>query len=225
MSPAECARNRRFKSAPLRNAHSITRALLRTVLSHYSDCPPTRWEFAEAAHGKPYISSPTTSLNFNLSHSTEWIACAIADFPLLGIDVERTGRDVAILRLAKRFFSRREYEDVKKLAGAARKNRFFDYWTLKESYIKARGEGISLGLDKFSFGIADRGNITIECDEQLQDEPRAWQFWLSAGEGDHRLALAAKPPEPRAIAVRHFITIPRHGTETYSGPLLLRERV
>jgi len=222
MSSAERARNLRYRGEALRRADTIARAVLRTVLSHYGDWPPSLWEFAQADHGKPYIIGPAAQLYFNLSHSSEWVACAVARFPSVGIDIERTSRNPEILRLAKRFFAPPEYADVRARAGAARKERFFDYWTLKEAYIKARGEGISLGLDRFGFRIGESGDIAIACDDQLHDDPGAWCFRLSAGEGDHRLALAMKPhPSARPITLRHFITIPQRGTQDYTGPLLL----
>lgn len=226
MSHTELTRNLRFKSPVLRDVDAITRALLRTVLSQYEAYSPSLWEFDAGDHGKPYIAKPSTRLFFNLSHTTEWVACAIASFPVIGIDIERCGRDVAVLRLAKRFFSRQEYRDLQNFSGEAQKNRFFDYWTLKESYIKARGEGISLGLDKFSFRFSENATIGIECEDQLQESPAAWHFRLSPVEGGHRLALAVKPPQPiQAIDICHFFTIPQHSIESYAGPLQLQEPV
>jgi 4'-phosphopantetheinyl transferase len=223
MSRAEQERNLRFKDGILRNANTITRALLRTVLSRYENCPPQRWEFGAHDHGRPYIASPDTDLHFNLSHTSEWVVCAISRIPVIGVDIERCNRAVEVRRLAKRFFSPREYRDMLDCPAEDRKQRFFDYWTLKESYIKARGEGISLGLGKFSFGLAEDGNIAIECDEQLRDDPEAWHFRLSGRDGDHRLALAVKPPRPTPlIAIQHFFTIPQLSVENYAGPMRLR---
>lgn len=224
LNPADQERNQRFKNGKLRDANTVTRALLRTVLSQYDDCPPHRWEFGAREHGKPYIASPASGLHFNLSHSVEWIVCAVSRIPVIGVDVERCGREVDVLRLAKRFFSEREYLDVMQCAPEDRKHRFFDYWTLKEAYIKARGEGISLGLDKFSFGFSSHGAISIECDEQLQENAGAWHFRVSPREGDHRLALAVKPGQAtHAIDVRYFTTIPQLDVGPYAGPMRLQE--
>lgn len=226
MNQAERTRNLSYSSGALRDADAITRALLRTVLSQYEECPPSQWEFSEHHRGKPHITKPNTRLFFNLSHSIEWIVCAVARFPIIGIDIERCNRDVAIERLAKRFFSPQEYRDLLNFSGEAQKNRFFDYWTLKESYIKARGEGISLGLEKFNFRFSHDGSIGIACDEVLQENPDAWHFRLSPSAGDHRLALAIKPPQPTpAMDICHFFTIPQRSVENYTGPLQLQEMV
>jgi 4'-phosphopantetheinyl transferase len=229
LSKAELARNERFGHQSLRNTNILTRALLRTVLSEYEDCPPPQWEFDQHERGKPFIASPASRLFFNLSHSGEWVVCAVARFPVIGVDIEHCSRRVEVVRLARRFFSPREYRALLHCPAGAQKNRFFDYWTLKEAYIKARGEGIALGLDKFSFqlpgaGLPDNGTIAIECDAVLQDNPATWHFRLSSAEGDHRLALAVKPPGSiQALDVCHFLTVPLHHSEPYSGPLQLQE--
>jgi 4'-phosphopantetheinyl transferase len=226
LSQTELTRNQAFGHQALRNTDTLTRTLLRTVLSKYEDCSPRQWEFDEHERGKPFIASPESRLFFNLSHSSEWVACAVAHFPVIGVDIEDCHRDVEVLRLARRFFSPQECGDLLEYSAEARKSRFFAYWTLKESYIKARGEGIALGLDRFSFKVADNGTIAIECDPVLQDNPAAWHFRLSPDGGDHRLALAVKPPRSiETLELRHFFTIPLHGIENYTGPLRLREPV
>lgn len=222
LSSSEQDRNLRFKTGPLRNANTVTRAMLRTVLSQYDDCPPQRWEFGAHDHGRPYIVNPASGLHFNLSHSIEWIVCAVSRIPVIGVDIERCSREVDVLRLARRFFSAREYRDVLQCEGEDRKQRFFDYWTLKEAYIKARGEGISLGLDKFSFGFSANGAISIECDAQLQENTAAWHFRVSPRDGDHRLALAVKPLRvTQAIDIQYFTTIPQLDAGPYTGPMRL----
>ena len=93
-------------------------------------------------NGKPRFSG--NELCFNLSHSGGYAACALSGSPV-GCDAEKiTDAD---LRIAKRFFAREEYEDI--MAGetpAARSERFFRYWTLKESYAKVSGAGLALSL-------------------------------------------------------------------------------
>ena len=222
MNPRESARNARYSHPALRHTDVITRALQRSVLSHYTGLPPSQWTFATTDGGKPYISSPTSNLHFNLSHTAEWIVCAVADFPCVGIDIEQCRRKVETMRMAERFFSLEEFKALQRLPTSTRKNRFFDYWTLKEAYIKARGEGISLGLDKFSFSFSDDRQIGFSCDPQLADNPGAWHFRLSTGDTDHRLALAVKPSIPTyTLRMRQFSIIPLHSIEDYTGPLLL----
>ncbi|MDG2271591.1 MAG: 4'-phosphopantetheinyl transferase superfamily protein [Halioglobus sp.] len=224
MDDSQRARNHRFSDQTLRDSDVITRALQRTVLSEYEDISPSEWRFSQDSSGKPYIANSSTSLSFNLSHTREWVACAVARHSLVGIDIEDSGRNPKIVPLANRFFSRKEYQDLLRLPAMQQKNRFFDYWTLKEAYIKARGEGISLGLNRFGFKFSSNGAIGFWCDSELQDDPDLWQFWLSSGQSDHRMALAVKAEALGCgIDVRHFFTIPQHSAEVYEGPLLFSD--
>jgi 4'-phosphopantetheinyl transferase len=76
------------------------------------------------------------------------------------------------------------------------RDRFFRVWTLKESYIKARGMGLALPLDGFEFtfqkepGIEPK--ITIRIDAALSDEADSWTFRSLAPSDTHRLALAVR---------------------------------
>tara|TARA_R110002073_G_scaffold105130_7_gene237890 strand:+ start:2899 stop:3687 length:789 start_codon:yes stop_codon:yes gene_type:complete len=223
MSVTERTRNQGYRTKPMRDADAITRALQRTTLSQYENCPASQWAFSKEKSGKPVIASPQTSLCFNLSHSREWVVCAVAQSASVGIDVENCHRKSSVQALAKRYFSNREYLDLISLPDKLQKNRFFDYWTLKESYIKARGEGIALGLNKFSFELSADGLIGFSCDDELQDDPAQWCFMQSSNQGDHRMALAIKPIEfCGALTVRYFLTIPQHSVESYTGPLRLQ---
>jgi 4'-phosphopantetheinyl transferase len=70
--------------------------------------------------------------------------------------------------------------------------RFFQYWTLKESYIKARGMGLSIPLDRFSFDASQPTRITFSVDPILEDDAAHWTFWQwSLAEG-YLLALCAQ---------------------------------
>ncbi|MFD0589174.1 4'-phosphopantetheinyl transferase family protein [Paenibacillus sp. GCM10027627] len=102
--------------------------------------------FYTNACGKPMLEGRPDAC-FNLSHSGSWVAAAFGSEPL-GIDVE-TVREPDLV-LAKRFFSSPEYEGLCRLEPSKQRDRFYELWTLKESYIKAIGEGLSISLRSFS---------------------------------------------------------------------------
>jgi 4'-phosphopantetheinyl transferase len=118
--------------------------------------------FKKNEYGKPSIDfAPNT--HFSISHSGTWTLCAIDTQPL-GVDVERL--HVVDENLAKRFFSQEEYMELTKVPIEIRQQRFFDYWTLKESYIKAIGKGLSCPLDSFTIYFS-RDNILMKTRNNL----------------------------------------------------------
>ncbi|MGK0500412.1 MAG: 4'-phosphopantetheinyl transferase [Oceanicoccus sp.] len=191
MSPQELQRNQRFKFAAGQFSDATTRALVRNTLSRYADISPTQWQFTKGDHGKPEIANAGVKLRFNVSHTSQCIVCAVSRVYPVGVDVEYIGRKNDVLAIADRYFSESELSDLSVLPLDQQLDRFFDYWTLKEAYMKARGEGISLGLDNFGFRF-DRRQIAIQTAKKLQDNDAAWQFRLFSPAKYQRMALAVK---------------------------------
>jgi len=115
-------------------------------------------------YGKPYIEN--VPVHFNISHSGSWIACGISD-QNIGIDIEKMKE--TNLGIAKRFFCDKEYELLISKKEEDRMELFYLLWTLKESYIKWMGTGLSTGLDTFCFHISDN-KITV-TDDSFTERP------------------------------------------------------
>ena len=191
MTPEELAKAERFHFEKDRHQHIITRALVRTTLSRYANINPADWRFSKNKYGRPEISSPQShSLRFNLSHTDGLIACAVVIKQDIGVDVENIGRQAGGIDIANRFFSTQEAQDLDTVPESQKRERFFEYWTLKESYIKARGMGLSLPLNQFSFHLSDNKPIRISFNPQLEDNPNQWQFWKLQPTLQHKLAIS-----------------------------------
>lgn len=104
--------------------------------------------------GKPGLKQAEASLHFNISHSGSWVVCVLDSMPV-GIDVEEI-KPIDI-DLAKRFFSREEVSELLMAPKESKLSKFYSLWTLKESYIKAVGKGLSIPLDSFSI-LTDGNN-------------------------------------------------------------------
>ena len=106
--------------------------------------------------GKPYFED--INLNFNISHSGDWVICAISDVEV-GCDIERI--QSADLQIAKQFFCADEYLHIFQQASEAERERlFYRYWTLTESFIKATGKGMNIPLNAFHIELGE--NICIK---------------------------------------------------------------
>jgi 4'-phosphopantetheinyl transferase len=203
LSDDERARYGRFYFDRDRQLHLVAWALVRTTLSRYAEVSPDAWEFRTNRYGRPEIAGPTgtAALRFNLSHTRGLIACIVATELDVGIDVEDRRRDTQGPEIARRYFSDREVADFERLGAEQQKLAFFEYWTLKEAYIKAVGVGLSLGLGRFSFdlhhsgppvGDPERRLPTISFSDGLDDDPAAWQFAQWEPTPHHAMAAAIR---------------------------------
>lgn len=204
LDDGERARAARFVRAVDRDTFVIARALLRTTLSAYGPTTPRAWRFETNPHGCPSVAAPqagTPRLAFNLSHTTGLVALAVTRGRLVGVDVERVDR-VVREDVAGRHFAPDEVRDLRALPADRQARAFFEYWTLKEAYIKARGMGLAIPLADFAFALAPPAAPVIRFVEGFDDRAERWQFWQAWPTVDHRLALAVTRDAPdRDLAV------------------------
>lgn len=207
----ETARRQRFLFDRDRRAYAISHALLRTTLSHYAAVPPEQWVFTWNNYGRPEIDEPAAyrDLRFNLSHTRGAALVGVVKNLDLGVDLEMIDRDAACVELADRYFSPREVAELRSHPTANRRDRFFDYWTLKEAYIKARGMGLAIPLDQFSYLLDDASPIGIEFSPELPDAPADWQFTKFRPAERFQAAVAVKrgSSSPLQFVLRHVVPL------------------
>ncbi|MBA3354609.1 MAG: 4'-phosphopantetheinyl transferase superfamily protein [Pyrinomonadaceae bacterium] len=152
----ERARAERFHFQKDREQFIVARGLLRTILGRYLDVDPRQLRFAYSSYGKPSLAGEfnAEALCFNLSHADGLALYAVTRGRQLGIDIESVRADLADEQVAERFFSIQEVAAFRALPGNMQCLAFFNCWTRKEAYIKARGEGLSLPLDQFDVSLA-----------------------------------------------------------------------
>lgn len=208
ISEKEKAKVNRFVFEKDRHNSLVTRALLRFLLSAYTDQNPESLEFIENRYGKPDLKPGliNMSVKFNLSHSSGVTACALAMASQIGMDIENYHRKID-LTIADRYFSESESEYLKKCPDRDKQEVFFDIWTLKESYIKARGMGLSIGLDKFSFTI-DGENICVDFDESLDDFCDQWRFFRFSPLENYKAAISIRSALENTYKLRIYKCIP-----------------
>jgi 4'-phosphopantetheinyl transferase len=198
LTDEEVRRGQRFLRSADEQRFVIGRALARTMLSAIAPIKPRDWRFVIDEHGRPVLADVPASagdLRFNLTHTDGLIACAVTTGSEVGVDVENIHRTLTH-DIAERFFSAREVADLRALPAPDQARVFFDYWTLKESYIKARGLGLALPLGQFTFVRAGQSAPTIEFAPELHDDPASWQFAQFWPTASHRMAVAVRRRGP-----------------------------
>lgn len=192
LSNEENARMRVLSSQRVRVRYLITRAMVRCVLARYAKIHPSEWKFSTTPYGRPVCAPDmnlSRSLSFNISHSENLIALVVATDRDVGIDIERTARNVDSIELARRFYFSLEAADISSKKEPYRSYRFMEYWTLKEAYVKACGLGLSIPFNHFSFDLRDRGKIVHHIHSAHLDSGRRWAFKQYSIEKDHLLAV------------------------------------
>lgn len=192
LSVDERVRADRFRFERHRRQYVFAHAMLRLALSQAApNVAPSDWSFSAGDYGRPFVASPKTStaLHFSLSHADGCVACVVSGHETVGVDVETVSRRVAPLSTALRFFAPEEVETLRGLPEPAAIDRFFDYWTLKEAYLKARGFGLNLPLDAFAMQVSGEA-IEISFKPDIVDDPEGWRFSLCSPSPSHRLAIA-----------------------------------
>ena len=207
MSADERERHGRFYFDRDRHTFLVARALVRTTLSKYADVPPGDWTFSAGPHGRPEIASPTglPPLRFNLSHTHGLVAIAVALGVDLGIDVEGRRRETTAA-VARRFFAPPEVRHFESVPPAQQPLVFLEFWTLKEAYIKATGEGLSAGLSSFAMRLDDPPTVSFTNGNNATAAD--WHFRRLTLTDAHVTSLAVRRPGPGpSIVIREIVPL------------------
>ena len=220
LSPDEKLQFGKFRLPQHRHLYLVSRALMRSCLSQYANCPPAKWQFIRNEHGRPEIAFPKTTprLRFNLSHTIGISVLGVVLRRDIGIDVENTARRISMMKVAKRYFSHREIHDLNSLAEKKRRSRFFQYWTLKESFAKAKGLGLTLPLNTYSFYPSDGGQWYVTVEPTSTDDASRWQFYLYHPPPAYTIALSVQCPPDARYHLKVYETVPLHETVELFSP-------
>lgn len=205
LAPDERRKHDRLATAELRREYLVTRALCRWALSRcVPHVAPSEWRFDRSEAGRPFVASPCEAWHFNLSHADGLVACSVSARHRIGVDVEPLARGHELLGNASQLFSDVENEDLRAATDDLRAAHAAALWTSKEAYLKARGEGISLRMNRLSVRPAsaltelpDRPARFVLVGDAFGEDPARWQLEvrlvggdLSALAGAYVLALA-----------------------------------
>lgn len=162
--------------------------------------PPGVWRFDALEGEKPFIAEPEIEgLDFSLSHTRGWVACAVGRDARVGVDVEAVGPADVARELSARVLSPEERAGLEGLDDEALRQRFFALWTLKESYVKVTGEGMSAPLTEITYDPDGTGRLVAAPGA----DPARWSVYggsLGGATPTHRWAVSAAPLDPLGSA-------------------------
>lgn len=210
LTPEERERVAR-KRIPIDGRRTLTsRACLRILLGGYLGVPPHEIALAAGAGGKPALAGPAASgqLEFNVSHSGEWVLLGFSRGLAVGVDVEHH-RELEFDDLVKGFFSPAERAAWAALPPDGRREAFFATWTRKEAYLKALGVGLAKSLDSFTVTV---GASTTPQLVWCADASHASEHWSIA-------SVTPAPEYSAAVAVGSAVRCVRSFTFPHPASL------
>ncbi len=199
-SAEERARYERFYFDADRQVFLTAHALQRLVLGEWAQVDPSDLQFDLLENGKPVVAAGTSGeeLHFNLSHTRGLVACAVSRTCPLGVDVEGIDAQRELGGVARRILSATEYREWKSRSGAARVRRFFEYWTLKEAYIKALGVGLEQPLREVTLTLLAEGKATLSTARKA----RPWLLRTYEPVAEFLLSVAFCPPGAERVPIQ-----------------------
>ncbi len=180
----------------------LGRSLARRAVAALAHCSEQQVRFDVTEHGYLTVSSPMAlpPVHFNISHSSDVVACAACQGWAVGLDIERIRPRVDPLEISQRFFAESEARELCALPEAHRLERFLSFWTLKEALAKAHGLGLSMPFDRSRFTLETPGGLGVEASGE-PFRPGTW-LGLTSPTTEHRLALAVLCDPRHRVQVR-----------------------
>ena len=128
--------------------HRLGRELLQFALARDYGGP---YQVVQKGYGKPYLEG-TDGIDFSISHTEGLVVCGVSG-RRIGVDVEHIRSFDE--RLMERICMEEEiaYIMAGKEEPGTREEKFFRLWTLKESFLKATGQGLSRPMRDAAFFI------------------------------------------------------------------------
>lgn len=204
LQPEETNRAQRFHFLHDQQSYIAAHAVARALLTRWTSHDASAWRFTIGEFGKPEVISPPDfhGLRINLSHTRGMVAAALTRQNDIGVDVEWLERKCDIHGLASQVFAAEEQTLLQNTPDDQKSDVFFALWTLKESYIKAIGKGLSQPLNDFYFDL-DPAAIHFKTAPAHRDKsnPATWKFHHACLNDRHRFALAVHHQDPSKLAV------------------------
>ena len=194
LSDDERVRAQRFRFVKDRTHFIAARGLLRAILGRYLLREPQTLSFSYNAYGKPSLAElpEGEGLSFNVTHAQGMALYAVTRNHAIGVDLEYIQRQMEWEAVAERFFSPYEVSMLRAVPSHTQHIAFFNCWTRKEAYIKARGMGLSLALDQFDVSLTPgEPAALLNIREEGQDIAN-WSLYDLYPGNDYIAALAVE---------------------------------
>ena len=178
LSSNEVRKRDQLHFAEDRDRYVIRHGALREIVGGYLNIPACDVDIEYTEYGKPKIveNSASSWLQFNLTSSKDLALIAVTRMNHIGVDIEYIIDDFPSMEIASKYFSAGAMRQLYSLPEESRKRAFFNCWTRKEAYIKARGEGLSNPLDRFEVSLHPKSQAALLHHDEDPHESSRWSL-------------------------------------------------
>lgn len=178
LSADETVKANRFVFDRDRHRFVVARGFLRMILGRYINRGADELQFNYTKHGKPRLAEPYAGmdLNFNVAHSGAFALYGVTLGRAIGVDVEQIRPDIEIEQIASCMFSTTEVGQLRSLPSNIRVCAFFNCWTRKEAFLKAKGTGLFSPLDQFDVTLIPGVPASLVETKWDRYEARCWSL-------------------------------------------------
>lgn len=154
LSKVEKEKGMKFINNDLRDKYIICHGLLRSILSIYTKIHPNNICYKFNPFNKPYLANDS-SIEFNMSHSKDYVAYIISLENQVGIDIEWRDPDINIEKLQDIVLNQLEINYFRNINSKDKLEEFYNIWVKKEAIIKAIGQGCNYDIKNIDFISSD----------------------------------------------------------------------
>ena len=190
LDEAELNRANAFKFEKDKVAFLKRRVALRRVLAHYATSPNKKWRIERKKMEKPRLSQ--SQYQFNTSNSNDYALIAVSSHDV-GIDVEKIAPLEDLMSVAQTVFTQPELDTlIVQSDEIPRQTTFYQYWSLKEAYLKGIGLGFSVNPKEVTFDLAKSQLLK----SPPQHASTSWYFWQLQSLPGYAIAVASTIRQP-----------------------------
>ena len=202
----ERERIRKFRYRKDAKSSIVGRLLLRLWASLAFKIPSNQFEFTRTDRGRPKLKlALDQGWDFNVSHAGNFtVFVAQTSVDSIGVDVmglndkrfERSDKKIQeFFRIMNKQFTQSEWDQIKSSQNPLAT--FFRFWTLKESFLKAHGDGLAWDLQRLNFDVksSDLFQSKIFRESVLSIDGNLDQNWIfeeAIIDSEHCISTALK---------------------------------
>ena len=202
----ERERIRKFRYRKDAKSSIVGRLLLRLWASLAFKIPSNQFEFTRTDRGRPKLKfALDQGWDFNVSHAGNFtVFVAQTSVDSIGVDVmglndkrfERSDEKIQeFFRIMNKQFTQSEWDQIKSSQNPLAT--FFRFWTLKESFLKAHGDGLAWDLQRLNFDVksSDLFQSKIFRESVLSIDGNLDQNWIfeeAIIDSEHCISTALK---------------------------------